>query len=171
MWNEFFVRPARLDASPLQSSKNSQIVLAGILVVQSSTQPTRIKSMSTPESGKPAAGKSTGNSGSELPADVRSGMEKSFGEDFSKVRVHTSASVGETGGAKAHTKGHDIFFAPGQYSPDSAHGKKLIAHELAHVVQQSPGAKTNIHSNEKTGEAQKELSSQLAASGKSVPLK
>jgi hypothetical protein len=110
--------------------------------------------------------------GEELPSDVRSEMEKSFGADFSQVRVHPSASTQETGGANALTKGNDIYLKPGQYSPDTTHGKKLLAHELTHVVQQKQGRVTaGVDAGDKTGQAQQDLSSQLAASGQSVPLK
>lgn len=126
--------------------------------------------MSAPDSGNPTAGKSMGGSGSELPATVRSEMEKSLGGDFSKVRVHPSSSVAETGGATAHTKGKHIFFAPGQYSPDTTHGKKLLAHELTHVVQQQ-GGKTPVQADPKTGAAQQDLASQRAATGEKAPLK
>jgi hypothetical protein len=126
--------------------------------------------MSAPDSGNPAAGKSTGGSGSELPANVRSEMEKSLGGDFSKVRVHPSSSVSETGGANAYTKGNDIYFAPGQYSPETTHGKKLLAHELTHVVQQRSG-RTPVQADPKTGAAQQDLASQRAATGEKAPLK
>jgi hypothetical protein len=69
-------------------------------------------------------------SGKPLPADVRAAAEAAFGADFSKVRIHEDASVSATG-AKAYVSGHDIVFAPGASSDG-----KLLAHELAHVVQQ-----------------------------------
>jgi hypothetical protein len=73
--------------------------------------------------------KSTG-AGKPLPADVRAAAEKAFGADFSKVRIHEDASAKDIA-AKAYVSGHDIVFAPGG-SSDPA----LLAHELAHVVQQ-----------------------------------
>ncbi len=72
---------------------------------------------------------STG-SGKPLPADVRKAAEDAFGADFSKVRIHECATVKEIG-AKAYVSGHDIVFAPGASSDPN-----LLAHELAHVVQQ-----------------------------------
>jgi hypothetical protein len=68
--------------------------------------------------------------GKPLPSDVRQAAEKAFGADFSKVRIHEDASVKDVA-AKAYVSGHDIVFAPGA-SSDPA----LLAHELAHVVQQ-----------------------------------
>lgn len=76
--------------------------------------------------------------GRKLPDPVRAGMEAAFGADFSTVRIHVGPQA-QSIGALAFTSGNDIFFAPGQYSPDSAPGRHLIGHELAHVVQQRQG--------------------------------
>jgi hypothetical protein len=63
--------------------------------------------------------------------------------DFSRVRLHTDAQAAESAravNALAYTVGSDIVFASGQYAPSTASGRRLLAHELAHVVQQSAGA-------------------------------
>jgi outer membrane protein OmpA-like peptidoglycan-associated protein len=63
--------------------------------------------------------------------------------DFGQVRVHTDARAAESAsavGALAYTVGQDIVFGAGQYQPQSTAGKRLLAHELAHVVQQGQGA-------------------------------
>jgi len=73
--------------------------------------------------------------GKALPAAVREAAEKAFGYDFSKVRIHEDASVKELS-TKDYVSGHDIVFAPGASSDP-----KLLAHELAHVVQQRGRAK------------------------------
>jgi hypothetical protein len=65
-------------------------------------------------------------------------MERSFGADFSSVRVHEGNQAGQMG-ALAYTQGTDIYFAPGQYQPNSQSGQELLGHELAHVVQQGQG--------------------------------
>lgn len=73
-----------------------------------------------------------------LDGNVRSDMETRFGVDFSQVRVHSdeeSAAATRVYGALAYTTGSDIVFGPGQYRPDTATGRRLLAHELAHVVQ------------------------------------
>ena len=78
--------------------------------------------------------------GQPLPKSTRAFFEPRFGYDFSHVRVHNDASVAETAralNAKAFTVGRDIAFGAGQYSPETASGKKLLAHELTHVVQQN----------------------------------
>jgi hypothetical protein len=66
-------------------------------------------------------------------------MERGFGHDFRDVRVHAGPSDGALAqriNARAFTVGSDVFFAPGQFRPDSFGGQRLLAHELTHVVQQ-----------------------------------
>jgi hypothetical protein len=80
--------------------------------------------------------------GVPLGSPVRSFMEERFGHDFSEVRVHTGPQATESAGAlaaKAYTVGTDITFRAGEYAPDTVDGRRSIAHELAHVVQQSRG--------------------------------
>lgn len=81
---------------------------------------------------------STG-SGSPLPLSVRRFMEPRFKADFSGVRVHTgekSAKLNRQLNARAFAVGNQIFFGRGQFQPETAEGKELIAHELTHTVQQ-----------------------------------
>jgi hypothetical protein len=81
--------------------------------------------------------------GAPLPAETRDRMEASFGRDFSGVRVHDdsrAAGLSEDINARAFTTGSDIFFAEGAYAPGTSTGDRLLAHELAHVAQQTgPG--------------------------------
>jgi hypothetical protein len=65
-------------------------------------------------------------------------MEHGFGADLSAVRVHEGDYVAELG-ALAYTQGTDIHFAPGMYDPSSSQGLQLLAHEVAHVMQQAQG--------------------------------
>lgn len=84
------------------------------------------------------------SSGQALDGGVQGKMEGAYGADFSGVRVHTDGASGQAAGdlnARAFTAGSDIFFGEGEYDPDSEDGEHLIAHELAHVVQQGDGAK------------------------------
>jgi len=79
-----------------------------------------------------------------LPLDsaTRAFFEPRFGYDFSKVRTHTdgtAASAARSIGATAFAVGQNIAFGAGQFRPGTAEGRKLIAHELAHVVQQGAG--------------------------------
>ena len=79
-------------------------------------------------------------SGSQLPPSTRTFFESRFGTDFSHVRVHTDSRALETADslqARAFTVGPNIAFGAGQYSPESSEGKRLLAHELTHVVQQT----------------------------------
>ncbi len=78
-------------------------------------------------------------SGAPLPGDLRERFESSLGADLSSVRVHTgaaSASAAESVGAKAYATGQDIHFGAGEYNPSSKDGQHLLAHEVAHTVQQ-----------------------------------
>ncbi|WP_058187123.1 eCIS core domain-containing protein [Terracidiphilus gabretensis] len=79
------------------------------------------------------------SSGVPLDRSDRSFFESRFGMDFSKVRIHTGAEAASSArdvAARAYTVGDRIVFDSGQYSPHSAEGRKLLAHELTHVVQQ-----------------------------------
>jgi hypothetical protein len=82
------------------------------------------------------------SSGQPLDTETRAFMEPRFGHDFSQVRVHTDAQAAEsarTVNALAYTVGRDVVFGTGQYEPGTSEGKRLLAHELTHVVQQSRG--------------------------------
>jgi Domain of unknown function (DUF4157) len=92
------------------------------------------------------------SAGASLAAGIRGDMESRLGHDFSQVRVHTESPAARSAdaiGALAYTVGHDIVFAPGAYAPYNAEGKRLLIHELTHVVQQSgaapPGTAPAIH--------------------------
>jgi hypothetical protein len=77
--------------------------------------------------------------GQPLDAETRAFMEPHFSHNFSAVRVHTDARAAESAGkvnALAYTVGRDIAFAAGRYAPTTSAGRKLLAHELSHVVQQ-----------------------------------
>lgn len=77
--------------------------------------------------------------GRPLDPGTRAFMESRFGHDFSQVRIHTDSVAGDSAraiNAHAYTAGNDIAFAPGRYRPDSHSGRHLLAHELAHTVQQ-----------------------------------
>ncbi|MBK8174463.1 MAG: DUF4157 domain-containing protein [Rhodospirillales bacterium] len=80
--------------------------------------------------------------GRPLPEAVQHKMQAAFGADFSDVRVHEGPQAA-TIGAIAFTVGHDIYFAPGRYQPQTAHGQQLLGHELAHVLQQRAGRVRN----------------------------
>ncbi len=79
--------------------------------------------------------------GRPLDRETRSYMETRFGYDFSRVRLHTDSAASASAKAlraRAYTVGSDIVFASGRYAPQTTEGRRLLAHELTHVVQQSP---------------------------------
>ncbi|MBS0608908.1 MAG: DUF4157 domain-containing protein [Proteobacteria bacterium] len=78
--------------------------------------------------------------GAPLDQATRCFMEGRFGHDFGRVRVHADSGAAVSARAvqaRAYTVGRNIVFAAGQYAPATAAGRRLLAHELAHVVQQT----------------------------------
>jgi Domain of unknown function (DUF4157) len=93
-----------------------------------------------PETAPPIVHDVLRSPGNALDADTRAFMEPRFGQDFSKVRVHTGTKAAESAravNALAYTVGPDVVFRAGQYAPETFEGRRLIAHELTHVLQQS----------------------------------
>jgi len=72
----------------------------------------------------------------QLPAATRARMEQAYGQHFDDVEIHVD-SPEVPSGHEAFTRGRHIYFEPGAFEPDSEHGEHVIAHELAHVAQQS----------------------------------
>jgi hypothetical protein len=92
--------------------------------------------------------------GHSLDSRVQSQMATAFGRDFSAVRVHTDSSATKLSSdlnARAFTIGDDVAFASGEYQPGTLIGDALIAHELAHVVQQ--GAASHQSAMSKSADA------------------
>jgi hypothetical protein len=90
------------------------------------------------------------DSGSPLPSAVQGQLEHRFGHDFSRVRVHTgdrASSSAAAVDARAYTVGSRIVFGAGQFSPSGGDGLRLLAHELAHVVQNETAAGTEDRGN------------------------
>jgi hypothetical protein len=87
--------------------------------------------------------------GRELDAGTRTSFESAFGRDFSRVRVHADEDAGKTAlamGAAAYTVGSDVYFANGLFAPHTTAGTRLLAHELAHVVQNAEqGTSAVVH--------------------------
>jgi hypothetical protein len=79
------------------------------------------------------------STGQPLDPPARAWMEPRFGHDFSRVRIHTddrSAESARAVNAQAYTVGQDVIFGAGNYAPATGAGRRLLAHELAHVIQQ-----------------------------------
>jgi hypothetical protein len=91
--------------------------------------------LATADPGPSASDRAYGSSHA-LPANLRSKFERSLGADLGDVRIHQDAREAAGVGAKALTQGQEIHMAPGQYAPDSREGEELLAHEVAHTVQQ-----------------------------------
>jgi hypothetical protein len=97
-------------------------------VVHRKPSPDQLRAMTQPSS-----------RGSPLPGGVRSQFERGFDHDFSQVRVHTDGEADTSAralDARAFTMGQNLSFRRGEYALDTVAGRRLLAHELAHVVQQ-----------------------------------
>lgn len=114
--------------------------------------------------------------GQALGADVRGTMERSFGHDFSNVRVHADPQAARSAhavDAAAYTVGRDVVFGANQFAPGTAAGQRLLAHELAHVVQQgarpAPGDGLSIGAAGDAHEAQADRAADQVMRGGSAP--
>ncbi|HEX3876053.1 MAG TPA: DUF4157 domain-containing protein [Bryobacteraceae bacterium] len=91
----------------------------------------------------PQVQRALNSAGQSLEGGARDFMETRFGRSFDGVRIHTGASAIRANtalGAKAFTAGSHIVFGADQYRPSTREGRSLLAHELTHVVQQSPSS-------------------------------
>ena len=115
--------------------------------------------------------------GQALVPAVQADMSSRFGHDFSRVRVHTDAAAAASArslGALAYTSGSDITFSAGRYDPASTDGRRLLAHELAHVVQQSghvSGTQTQlaVSAPGDASERQADAAADAVLAGRAVP--
>lgn len=99
--------------------------------------------------------------GQPLPPVTRQGMERSFGADLSNVRVHTDAQADKANrelNANAFASGQDVYFGQGKFQPETPQGKHLIAHELAHTLQQKE-APISRKTMERENDGEKAISS------------
>ena len=87
----------------------------------------------------PSVAHTLGGHGTQLSPELRLPFERHFGHDFSRVRVHTGSAAALSArdvDARAYTVGDHIVFGAAQFAPDTHAGRRVLAHELAHVVQQ-----------------------------------
>jgi Domain of unknown function (DUF4157) len=92
--------------------------------------------------------------GRPLEPALRQDMEQRFSRDFSQVRLHSGAAAEQSAqdvNALAYTVGHNIIFGSGQFAPQTYAGRRTIAHELTHVVQQSDVYKTAVDKTNERG--------------------
>ena len=88
----------------------------------------------------PAKYDAPSSAGRELTATLRLDLEETFGADLAAVRVHDNATAHAAARreeAQAFTAGRNIYFAQGKYAPASTEGRRLLSHEIAHVLQQT----------------------------------
>src|SRR5258708_3174477 len=113
---------------------------------ENTLQRAAINAMPTASNGvPPIVHEVLGLQGRQVDAGARAVMEPRFGHDFSQVRVHTDSRAAESAravNALAYTVGRNVVFGTGQYAPGTGEGRKLLAHELTHVVQQGTHPKT-----------------------------
>lgn len=124
-------RPA--SAAPPQQQKPARTA------VQRTADGNEVHAFQTPSGFLDASAK---RKAQELPPIVKRKMESFFEADLSDVRVHVGPEAPAIG-ALAFTLGADIYFAPGQYQPDTPDGHELLGHELTHVLQQRDGRVAN----------------------------
>ncbi|HYH82278.1 MAG TPA: DUF4157 domain-containing protein [Longimicrobium sp.] len=112
----------------------------------------------------PAVARVLRSPGEPLERNARTGMEARFGHSFAHVRVHADAEAALSAravGALAYTVGRDVVFGPGRYAPGTREGRSLLAHELTHVLQQSPpGSSTGWKLQRKESPAEAEAARQ-----------
>lgn len=134
--------PDRAPAAP-QVQRSPALDAAAVMHLQRAAgNQSVVQLLAGDEAASPVEGVVGSGGGSPLPADTRAGMEAAFGASFDHVRVHTddkASRSAEAVGAHAYTVGSDVVFRSGQYNPSTPTGQRTIAHELAHVVQQSQG--------------------------------
>ncbi len=115
---------------------------------ESATEPERLQASPLPPGGGRTASvpeavhRTLRSPGAPLEGGTREFMESRFGHDFGRVRVHTGERAAESArsvGARAYTVGSNIVFGKGEFSPSSADGRRLLAHELVHTLQQNGG--------------------------------
>lgn len=112
--------------------------------------------------------------GAPLPADVSSSMGEAMGADFSGVRVHTgseAAGMSQSIQAQAFTHGSDIYFNEGKYDTGSTDGKRLLAHELVHTVQQSSTIQRRVIGNGRTSKEKQVPNNRGSVNNAQPPLK
>jgi Domain of unknown function (DUF4157)/LysM domain len=116
--------------------------------------------------------------GSSLDASTRELMEPRFGYDFSNVKIYTGESAARSVrsvDALAYTVGNDIVFDEGMYMPGTMEGRRLLAHELAHIIQQGPTAdrrngKLTVELSSSPFEQEAEQAAEYAATGRKATL-
>jgi hypothetical protein len=138
----FFGQPSREQ----EADRVAEHVMPAPAYTAVSDAPRRIQRFSGQSNGQTDAAPTSvhqalASPGRPLEPALRQDMEQHFGHDFSRVRVHSDAAAEQSArdvNADAYTLGHNIVFGAGVFTPGTHEGRRrLIAHELTHVVQQS----------------------------------
>ena len=145
-FSQIAVQPAPAPASPLAPQLKRRLSQPGYPHEQEADQVAdAVTQMPEPESATmegaapTQTAQASASGGQPLDVATRAYMEPRFGHDFGHVRVHSDAEAAEAAAgyqARAYTLGGNIVFGAGEYAPDTAAGRHLLAHELTHVVQQ-----------------------------------
>jgi len=146
------------DAYEQEADRAADQVLATPAHAAASGAPPRIRRLSGQSNGQrdvPAGvDRALAGAGSPLEPGLRQNMEQRFGHDFSAVRVHSdaaAASAADSIDALAFTAGTDVVFGRARYNPHTRDGRRLLAHELAHVVQQTGAPASHVAVQRKPG--------------------
>ena len=135
--SEDLSKPA--DACEVEADRAAERVMTGDVADASLQTPSSVRSLHVGGSATSAVPETLGSPGRPLDCSTRDFMEPRFRHDFSRVRIHAderAATAANAVNARAFTVGNHIAFAAGQFVPATASGRKLLAHELTHVVQQ-----------------------------------
>ena len=125
--------------------KLQQACVGGLCAERRKAEPPAVQRKTAAGMGAPSVSSRNSvvpSAGHPLDGGTRSFFEQRFGYDFGEVRVHTgpyASGLANTLRARAYTVGQDVVFGAGQYAPFSRAGRRLLAHELTHVVQQREG--------------------------------
>lgn len=135
------------DVFEQEADRIADRVLAAPAGGRVNTAPLRVQRFTGTPGGDPVAAppsvdRTLSASGHPLATPLRRDMEQRFGHDFSRVRVHSDSSAAKSAAeinANAYTVGPDVVFGAGRFRPGTHEGRRLLAHELTHVVQQRGG--------------------------------
>lgn len=133
--------------APGHSRRSTELVASTTPIISRLVQRKARDANGVAEDAAGAVATASSSSGHTLPVVLQRKFESSLGADLSSVRVHTGSSSHDAAhavGAKAYTVGNDIHFGAGHYDPSSSAGEHLLAHEVAHTVQQAGGLRFKL---------------------------
>lgn len=135
----------RKSKKTISLSKTSLVQQKKEKISQVQLKPANNKNINTTSPSFESKLQSSKGNGNPMTNTVKAEMESGFGRNFNNVRIHTGTKAIQMSkdiGAKAFTNGNNIYFNSNEYNPSSTSGKRLLAHELTHVVQQKSSNST-----------------------------